>query len=109
MKNNVKLTKLAKTITTLNVALITATSAISSVGAAPAAPAGADTEAYNTIVGVVFWLVWIILGGIALPGIIGIARGIADDDIRQRNSGIVATIACAAAIGVSAVIKTAVF
>lgn len=107
MKN--KKTKIAKITTTVSTALCSVTLAISSAAAAPAVPDGVETESYNTMVGIVFWIVWIILGAIALPGIIGIGRGIADDDTRQRNSGIIATVACAALIGASAVIKNTLF
>lgn len=107
MKNKMK-SKLLKAITTFTSVSTAASAAMIQAGAV-AAPAGTDTSSYNTISDIVFWIVWVALGAMALPCLFDLVKGQTEDDMRKRNSGIIGLVVAGACIGVSAVIKNVAF
>ena len=53
------------------------------------APSSVDTATYDTLVTLVFWVVRIVVLGLtAISGLIKIAQGIGNEDVRERNGGI---------------------
>lgn len=69
---------------------------------ANAAPTGVDTSSYDSLVEIIFWVAGIAVAAAgAIPSIIKIVQGQADEDPRGRNAGIaglVITGACVAAL-----------
>lgn len=53
------------------------------------APSSVNTATYKTLVTLVFWVVRIVVLGLtAIPGLIKIAQGVGNEDVRERNGGI---------------------
>lgn len=60
------------------------------------APSGVDTTTMSSLVAIVLWIVRVAIGVIAVPGILKIVQGQADENPRDRNAGIT-TVAIAGA------------
>lgn len=71
-------------------------------------PAGVSTGTMTTLMSIVFWAVRVIVIVIAIPGVIKIVQGQADENPRDRNAGIatvaIAGICFAASFGIEALI-----
>ena len=53
------------------------------------APSSVDTATYDTLVTLVFWVVRIVVLGLtAIPGVIKVAQGVGNEDVRERNGGL---------------------
>ena len=53
------------------------------------APSSVNTATYKTLVTLVFWVVRIVVLGLtAIPGLVKIAQGVGNEDVRERNGGI---------------------
>lgn len=101
--------KLAKVAIATNTVLTSVSVAMMSASAANAAPAGVDAASYNTVVNIVYWIVVAAIGAASLPGIQGIVKGQTDDDMRQRNSGIVSVVVAGCCVGAATAIKNICF
>lgn len=98
-----------KAIMAVNVLLYTLASNMMSASAANSAPNGVDTTSYNTVVNLVMWIVIAGIGAAALPGIQSIVKGQTDNDMRERNAGIVAVVVAGCCIAGVAVIRNLCF
>lgn len=98
-----------KVVMMVNVLLYTLTSNMMSASAANSAPSGVDTTSYNTVVNLVMWIVIAGIGAAALPGIQSIVKGQTDNDMRERNAGLVAVVVAGACIAGVATIRTLCF
>ncbi|MGN0551641.1 MAG: hypothetical protein ACI4I4_07375 [Acutalibacteraceae bacterium] len=93
-------------------AYVAATTVLFSMQSVFAAPTGVNTATFNNLTAIVFWIVRIaVLGAGGVPSIIKIVQGHNDQDIRDRNAGIVGLVvtgACfAATFAVENMIKSA--
>lgn len=100
--------KISRVISTVNMIMATTLVSIQSASAAPTAPEGVDMSATNTIINIVYWIVCVAIGAGCLPSIQNISQGVQDNDVRQRNSGIVGVAVGAACIGALSAIKAAI-
>lgn len=81
-----------------------------SVLSAGAVPAGVDTSSYNALVEIIFWVAAIAIAAAgAIPSIIKITQGQADEDPRGRNAGIAGLAITGACVGALFAIKTLLF
>lgn len=98
-----------KTTITFNVLLCTLSTTMMSASAANNAPSGVDTTSYNLVVDIVMWIVIAAIGASAVPGLQSIVKGQTDNDVRERNSGIVSVIVAGCCICAAAVLRTLCF
>ena len=85
--------KIAKAISITTTILLSsvflAFSAFAEGGGIGDAPSSVNTATYKTLVTLVFWVVRIVVLGLtAIPGLIKIAQGVGNEDVRERNGGI---------------------
>lgn len=85
-----KITKAISITTTILLSnVLLAYSALAEGGGIGNAPASVDTATYKTLVTLVFWVVRIVVLGLtAIPGLVKIAQGVGNEDVRERNGGI---------------------
>lgn len=102
--------KVQKYITTASfVAMLVAISSICAFAATDnSAPAGVKTDTMNSLGDIIWWVVRIAIGAIAIPAVIKIAQGQANTDARERNEGIVTVLVVAAVFGATFVIETVI-
>lgn len=75
-----------------------------------AAPAGVDTASYTALVDIVFWVAGIAVAAAgAIPSIIKLVQGQADEDPRGRNAGIAGLAITGACVGAMIAIRTLLF
>ena len=106
--NNVKKVIL-KAAVTANTALCTLCCTMMSASAANSAPNGVDSNSYNTIIDIVMWIVIAAIGAAAIPALQGIVKGQTDNDMRERNSGIVGVVVAGCCIAAATVIRNICF
>ena len=66
------------------------------------APAGVDTTTMSQFGGIIWWVVRIVILAIgAVPAMINLVKGFADEDNRQRNQGLITLIVTAAIFAIT--------
>ena len=85
--------KIAKAISITTTILLSsvflAFSAFAEGGGIGDAPSSINTATYKTLVTLVFWVVRIVVLGLtAIPGLVKIAQGVGNEDVRERKGGI---------------------
>ena len=84
-----KITKVISITTTILLSNVLLAYSAFAEGGIGNAPSSVDTATYDTLVTLVFWVVRIVVLGLtAIPGLIKIAQGIGNEDVRERNGGI---------------------
>lgn len=84
-----KITKVISITTTILLSNVLLAYSAFAEGGIGNAPSSVDTATYDTLVTLVFWVVRIVVLGLtAIPGLIIIAQGIGNEDVRERNGGI---------------------
>lgn len=99
--------KIKKRILTVIIALEMIFSSLITVYAAPS---GVDSSSYNALVEIIFWVAGIAVAAAgAIPSIIKIVQGQADEDPRGRNAGIAGLVITGACVGALIAVKTLLF
>lgn len=70
------------------------------------APAGVQTSTMNSLADIIWWLVRIAVVAVAIPSVIKIVQGQADENPRDRNAGIVTVLIAAAIFGATFAIES---
>ena len=84
-----KITKVISITTTILLSNVLLAYSAFAEGGIGNAPSSVDTATYDTLVTLVFWVVRIVVLGLtAILGLIKIAHGIGNEDVRERNGGI---------------------
>ena len=97
-----------KKITVISTVLSMLALSMNTVFAAP--PTGVDTTAYNSLLDIIFWVAGIAVAAAgAIPSIIKISQGQADEDPRGRNSGIAGLVITGACVAALVAVRTLLF
>lgn len=100
--------KATKFITSASTVLCTLSLSMQMCAAAP--PEGVNSDSYNALVGIIFWIASIAVAAAgAIPSIIKIVQGQADEDPRGRNAGIAGLVITGACVGALFAIKALLF
>lgn len=99
---------LANKLTSLTTVLSVMAMSMLNTYAAP--PTGVDSSSYSALVDIVFWVAGIAVAAAgAIPSIIKIVQGQADEDPRGRNAGIAGLVITGACVGALLAVKTLLF
>ena len=101
-------TKNKRKITVISTVLSMLALSMNTVFAAP--PTGVDPSSYNSLLDIIFWVAGIAVAAAgAIPSIIKISQGQADEDPRGRNSGIAGLVITGACVAALVAVRTILF
>lgn len=90
--------------------LVTLILSLGSVNVYAAAPAGVDTSKMDGLIDIVFWIARIAIAAVGgVPALIKIVQGQADENPRDRNSGIATLIITGVVIGATFAVRAVLF